>query len=98
MRPAAPMGSQSPLDDRAQIAGRLDWIAPPRLDDHSRDPPRPALLAVRIDDACEFLGALLVHDVARAQGLPVIHSHIQRTIESERKPALRIVERVAAHT
>ena len=44
MRPAAPMRSQSPFDDRAQLAGGLDWTAPARLDDHPRYPSRPALL------------------------------------------------------
>src|SRR5208282_6697118 len=97
MRPAAPMRSQSPFHDRAQLAGGRNWTAPAGFDNHPRDSSRAALLAVRIDDAREFLGALFIYNVFRLQRLPVVHPHIEGTVEPERKPALRIVERVAAH-
>src|SRR5277367_4452935 len=55
---------------------------------------RAALLAVGIDDAREFLGALFIYNVFRLQRLPVVHPHVEGTVEPKRKPPLRIVERV----
>jgi len=81
MRPAAPMGSQSALDDRAQLAGGLDWTAPARLDNQSRNSPRAALFPVCIDDAREFFGALLINNVFRLQRLPAVHPHVERAVE-----------------
>src|SRR5260370_41089706 len=97
MRSAAPMRSQGPFHDRAQLARRFDRTMTARFDDHPRYPPRAALLAVGIDDARDLFGALFIDDVFGLQGLPIVHPHIERTVEPKRKPTIRLVEREAAH-
>src|SRR5712692_4635834 len=58
MRSLAPARSQSALHDCAQLSGGLDRMPAARVDDQFRYPPRRALLAIGIDDAREFFGAL----------------------------------------
>ena len=66
-------------------------------DDAGRSPVRHVQLAVIAQDARQRRMIVLVHDVGRRQGGPLIHPHVERSVETEREPPLPRIEMVGRH-
>ena len=80
-----------------QLVDRPQRMLLAAADDAGRSPVRHVQLAVIAQDARQRRMIVLVHDVGRRQGGPLIHPHVERSVETEREPPLPRIEMVGRH-
>ena len=80
-----------------QLVDRPQRMLLAAADDAGRSPVRRVQLAVIAQDARQRRMIVLVHDVGSRQGGPLIHPHVERSVETEREPPLPRIEMVRRH-
>src|SRR5688500_9683372 len=78
--------------DLRQSCGRLDRRSFPLADDRPRDAPAPGLFAGAPDQVGQLAFREGIHQVARGNALLGIETHVERTLVTEGKPSLRLIE------
>src|SRR4030095_83045 len=89
MNLSVPRRSENPLDGSRQVESGSQWA---RTNDRPGDRPRPALLAIHIEDVRDLLLAESIHNLGRRQRLTAIHTHVQISLTHKGKPPPGIVE------
>ena len=92
------VGSKERLHHLQQVVNHQKLLLTASLHDGSGNPIAISQFTIQAEDASQLLLSVSVHHVGSCLSTPLVHSHVQLSVETERETALGIVEMMRADT